>query len=235
MLDSKTVQQHAANNDWGNRWLTTNEAGSGPFMLETWQAKDVLRMQRNPHYWRDEPKMSRVVLRHFQESQTLRLMIEKGDLDIANNMAVADINALRKDPQLTVEAVQKGTVYYVAMSMKEAHFANAKVREAVRYLIDYQGINKALMPGYGVLHQRPIKAGMPSTLPDPGYKLDIPRAKNCWQRRVTRTDSIPPCACWRISRSSILPSPCSPPDAGGDQRQNHHRHRQPDLRCHARA
>ncbi|MCS5948694.1 hypothetical protein LNP05_22415 [Klebsiella pneumoniae subsp. pneumoniae] len=31
------------------------------------------------------------------------------------------------------------------------------MREAVRYLIDYQGINKALMPGYGVLHQRPIK------------------------------------------------------------------------------
>ncbi|MEG5549590.1 ABC transporter substrate-binding protein [Enterobacter wuhouensis] len=177
VLDSKTVQQHAVNNDWGNRWLTTNEAGSGPFMLETWQAKDVLRMQRNPHYWRETPKMSRVVLRHFQESQTLRLMIEKGDLDVANNMAVADINALRKDPQLTVEAVQKGTVYYVAMSMKEAHFANPKVREAVRYLIDYQGINNALMPGYGVLHQRPIKAGMPSTLPDPGYRLDIPRAK----------------------------------------------------------
>lgn len=58
-------------------------------MLETWQAKDVLRMQRNPQYWREEPKMSRVVLRHFQESQTLRLMIEKGDLDVANNMAVA--------------------------------------------------------------------------------------------------------------------------------------------------
>lgn len=35
-------------------------------MLDTWQAKDVLRMQRNPHYWRGEPKMSRVVLRHFQ-------------------------------------------------------------------------------------------------------------------------------------------------------------------------
>ena len=61
--------------------------------------------------------------------------------------------------------------------MKEVHFAHPKVREAVRYLIDYQGINKALMPGYGVLHQRPIKAGMPSTLPDPGYKLDVARAK----------------------------------------------------------
>lgn len=177
VIDSKTVQSHAQDNDWGNRWLTTHEAGSGPFVLETWQAKEVLRMQRNPNYWRGEAKMSRVVLRHFQESQTLRLMIEKGDLDIANNMAVSDINALRSNPQLSVDAVQRGTMYYVAMSMKEAHFANPKVREALRYLIDYQGINRALMPGYGVLHQRPIKAGMPSTLPDPGYRLDIARAK----------------------------------------------------------
>ncbi|HEI8865029.1 ABC transporter substrate-binding protein [Serratia sp. AKBS12] len=177
VLDSKLVQQHAQNGDWGNRWLTTNEAGSGPFTLETWQAKDVLRMKRNPHYWRPEAKLTRVVLRHFQESQTLRLMLAKGDLDIANNMAVADINALRKDPAVTVDTVQRGTMYYVAMSMKEGHFANAKVREAVRYLIDYQGINKALMPGYGVLHQRPIKAGMPATLPDPGYRLDVARAK----------------------------------------------------------
>ena len=177
VIDSKTVQSHAQDNDWGNRWLTTHEAGSGPFMLETWQAKEVLRMQRNPNYWREEAKMSRVVLRHFQESQTLRLMIEKGDLDIANNMAVSDINALRSNPQLSVDAVQRGTMYYVAMSMKEAHFANPRVREALRYLVDYQGINRALMPGYGVLHQRPIKAGMPSTLPDPGYRLDIARAK----------------------------------------------------------
>lgn len=177
VLDRKTVQAHEKNGDWGNHWLTTNEAGSGPFRLDSWQAKDVLRISRNPDYWRGEPALSRVVFRHFQESQTLRLMIEKGDLDIASNMAVADINALRADPNITIDAVKKGTIYYVAMSMKEAHFANAKVREAVRYLIDYQGINKALMPGYGILHQRPIQAGMPATLPDPGYKLDIPRAR----------------------------------------------------------
>ncbi len=177
VLDSKTVLQHVQNDDWGNRWLTTNEAGSGPFSLDVWQAKDVLRMKRNPEYWRGAPKLSRVVFRHFQESQTLRLMIAKGDLDIASNMAVSDVNALRKDPDLTVDAVKKGTIYYVAMSMKEPHFANPKVREAVRYLIDYQGINKALMPGYGVLHQRPIQSGMPATLPNPGYALDIPRAK----------------------------------------------------------
>lgn len=100
-------------------------------------------------------------------------------------------------------------MYYVAMSMKEAHFAQPKVREAVRYLIDYQGINKALMPGYGVLHQRPIKAGMPSTLPDPGYKLDVARAKSCWRKRVIPTALIPRCGSSPISHFLTSLSPCS--------------------------
>lgn len=177
VLDSKTVQQHEVDSDWGNRWLTTHEAGSGPFRLDVWQAKDVLRMSRATDYWRGEAKMSRVVFRHLQESQTLRLMMEKGDLDIASNMAIPDVRALRHDPDLTIDAVRKGTIYYLAMSMKDPHFDNIKVREAVRYLVDYQGINKSLMTGYGELHQRPIQAGMPATLPDPGYRLDVPRAR----------------------------------------------------------
>lgn len=177
VLDRKTVQQHEVDGDWGNRWLTTHEAGSGPFRLDVWQAKDVLRMSRSADYWRGEAKMSRVVFRHLQESQTLRLMMEKGDLDIASNMAIPDVRALRHDPDLTIDAVRKGTIYYLAMSMNDPRFDNIKVREAVRYLVDYQGINKSLMTGYGELHQRPIQAGMPATLPDPGYRLDVPRAR----------------------------------------------------------
>lgn len=177
VLDRKTVQQHEVDGDWGNRWLTTHEAGSGPFRLDVWQAKDVLRMSRSADYWRGEAKMSRVVFRHLQESQTLRLMMEKGDLDIASNMAIPDARALRHDPALTIDAVRKGTIYYLAMSMNDPRFDNIKVREAVRYLVDYQGINKSLMTGYGELHQRPIQAGMPATLPDPGYRLDVPRAR----------------------------------------------------------
>ncbi|MFE0583826.1 ABC transporter substrate-binding protein [Pantoea vagans] len=177
VLDRKTVQQHEVDGDWGNRWLTTHEAGSGPFRLDVWQAKDVLRMSRSADYWRGEAKMSRVVFRHLQESQTLRLMMEKGDLDIASNMAIPDVRALRHDPDLTIDAVRKGTIYYLAMSMNDPRFDNIKVREAVRYLVDYQGINKSLMTGYGELHQRPIQAGMSATLPDPGYRLDVPRAR----------------------------------------------------------
>ena len=61
--------------------------------------------------------------------------------------------------------------------MKDERFANPKVREALRYLIDYQGINAAIMPYYGQEHQRPIATGFLGELPDPGYTLDVEKAK----------------------------------------------------------
>lgn len=178
VLDSKTVMQHEKNGDWGNGWLTTNEAGSGPFKLDVWQAKDVLRISRVEGYWRGDAHMRRVIFRHMTESQALRLMVEKGDIDIATGMSVPDINALKQNKEVSVREVKKGTLYYVAMSLKNEHFAKPKVREAVRYLIDYDGINQTVMTGYGFYHQRPIQAGMDATLPDPGYKLDVARAKS---------------------------------------------------------
>ncbi len=56
-------------------------------------------------------------------------------------------------------------------------FANRKVREALRYLIDYKGLDQAVMPYYGKLHQRPLSSGFMGSLPDQGYTLDIPKAK----------------------------------------------------------
>jgi len=104
-------------------------------------------------------------------------MIEKGDIDVAYGMTVADINALKDNKDISVEAIKKGTLYYVAVSMRDPKYANIKVRQAIRLLIDYEGINKTIMPNYGFFHQRPIQAGLPATLPDQGYKLDVAAAK----------------------------------------------------------
>ncbi|MCE1197192.1 ABC transporter substrate-binding protein, partial [bacterium] len=172
ILDSKKVMENQKGEDMGNAWLTTHAAGSGPFKLDDWRAKDALIMSRFDGYWRAPSKLKRVILRHMTESQSMRLMIEKGDIDVAYGMTVADIEALKGNNNIAVEAIKKGTLYYVALSMRDPKFANIKVRQAIRLLIDYEGINKTIMPNYGFFHQRPIQSNLPATLPDQGYKLD---------------------------------------------------------------
>lgn len=178
VLDRKKVLENDKAGDLGGAWLTTNAAGSGPFKLDQWRAKEVLMMSRNDAYWRAPAKLRRVVLRHMTESQSMRLMLGKGDLDIATGMSVPDIEAMKDTPDTEVHAVRRGTLYYVAVSAKDPKFADKRVRQAIlRNLVDFDGINNAVMPHYGVLHQRPVPLGLPATLPEPGYKLDVAAAK----------------------------------------------------------
>ena len=177
VLDRQTVLSHEKDGDLGAAWLNTHAAGSGAFRLDQWRAKEILMMSRFDGYWRGPARLRRVVMRHMTESQSLRLMLARGDLDMATGLSVPDIQALKTTPGMVVHTVQRGTMYYVAMSMQDSKFADLRVRQAVRSLIDYQGIDRAVMPFYGRLQQRPVPLGLSATLPQPGYVLDVPAAR----------------------------------------------------------
>ena len=177
VLDRQTVLLHEKDGDLGAAWLNTHAAGSGAFRLDQWRAKEILMMSRFDGYWRGPARLRRVVMRHMTESQSLRLMLARGDLDMATGLSVPDIQALKTTPGMVVHTVQRGTMYYVAMSMQDSKFADPRVRQAVRSLIDYQGIDRAVMPFYGRLQQRPVPLGLSATLPQPGYVLDVPAAR----------------------------------------------------------
>ncbi|MGO4155410.1 ABC transporter substrate-binding protein [Cupriavidus sp. YAF13] len=173
ILDRKKVMEHDRNGDLGAAWLTTNAAGSGPFVMNEWRAKEVLLLSRFDGYWRGPAKLRRVILRHMTESQTLRLMLGRGDIDIASGMSVPDIAAMKNAADTEVHDVMRGTLYYIAVNAKDPRFADRRVRQAVlRHLVDFDGINRTVMPHYGVYHQRPVPLGLHATLPEPGYRLD---------------------------------------------------------------
>ncbi|MEQ5872541.1 ABC transporter substrate-binding protein [Sagittula sp. NFXS13] len=176
ILDSKLVAEHD-DGDNGTAWLTNNSAGSGAFTIGQWRANEFVILNQNADYWGGAPAMSRVLMRHLPESQTQRLALEQGDLDIGYSLAAPDLTALETNEDITVETVPSAGFYYLAVSMEDERFANPKVREALRYLIDYDGINTAIMPYFGVERQRPISSGAFGVLPDLEYTLDVDKAK----------------------------------------------------------
>lgn len=178
ILDSKLVQENEKDGDAGQEWLTNNAAGSGAFTLDNWRANEFVILGRNDNFWDDAPQMSRVLMRHLPESQSQRLGLEQGDLDVGFSLAAPDLRALETNEDITVETVPSAGFYYLAVSMEDERYANPKVREALRYLIDYEGINGAIMPYFGVAKQRPINSGAFALLPDPGYTLDVEKAKD---------------------------------------------------------
>jgi peptide/nickel transport system substrate-binding protein len=70
-----------------------------------------------------------------------------------------------------------GQVYYLALNQKKAELANPKVQEAMRWAIDYTGMQDSILKGLWVVHQNFLPKGFLGALDENPYSLDIEKAK----------------------------------------------------------
>lgn len=177
IVDMKLVQSKEVNGDWGYAWLKTNYAGSGPLKLREWRANEIVALERNDNYYGPKAKLARVIYRHVKESATQRLLLEKGDIDIARNLSPQDIAALSANKDVKLTSTPKGTVYYISLNQKNPNLAKPEVREALKYLVDYGAIGDTLVKNIGVINQNFLPQGLLGASTVKPYKLDVAKAK----------------------------------------------------------
>ena len=177
VVDSKLVMEHEKDGDMGHEWLKTNSAGSGPFKLRAWKPNESVAMDGNPDYWRGAPKFKRVVTRHIPEPATQRLLLEKGDIDIARKLSPEDLAAVASNPDIKVTPSPKGAIWYLGLNQKNPNLAKPEVREAMKYLVDYDAIVGTILKGKAQTHQSFLPQGFLGAISDTPYKLDVAKAK----------------------------------------------------------
>ena len=178
VLDKKLVLSKEANGDMGYAWLKTNYAGSGPYKLREWRANEIVALERNENYSLGaKAPLARVIYRHVKEAATQRLLLEKGDIDIARNLAPQDITALAASKDIKTTAAPKGTVVYMSFNMKNPALAKPEVREAMKMLVDYDGIGETLVKHIGQIHQNFLPVGLLGASTDKPFKFDVAKAK----------------------------------------------------------
>jgi len=181
VVDKKLVMSKEAVKDGvgdlGAGWLKTNFAGSGPLKIREWRANEIVALERNDAYWGKKAIPARVIYRHVKESSTQRLLLEKGDIDIARNLTPQDLDALASNKDIKTTATPQGTVYYFSLNQKNPILAKPEVREAFKWLVDYDAIGKTLIKNIGVVHQNFLPIGLLGAAKDNPYRLDVAKAK----------------------------------------------------------
>jgi peptide/nickel transport system substrate-binding protein len=177
VVDKKEVMKHAKDGDLGHTWLRTHYAGSGPFLLNEWKASEILMLDANKNYWNGGPKMKRVIIRHIPEPATQRLLIEKGDIDIARNLGPDQIKGLEGNQDIKIHSSPKGGIFYMGLNQKHEALSKPQVRQALKYLVDYQGIADTILKGTMVPHQAFLPKGFLGALEDKPFSLDPAKAK----------------------------------------------------------
>ncbi|MHA7967956.1 ABC transporter substrate-binding protein [Rhizobium sp. CAU 1783] len=187
VVDKKVVSENAKpvtpsdeykyDTDFGNEFLKTGYAGSGPFKIREWRANEVVVLERNDSYFGEKAKLARVIYRHMKESAGQRLALENGDIDVARNLEPGDVDAVSKKEGMATTSAPKGTLYYFSLNQKNEKLAKPEVVEAFKYLVDYDAIGETLIKGIGTVHQTFLPAGQLGALEDKPYKLDVAKAK----------------------------------------------------------
>lgn len=179
-LDRALVEQNAVNGDMGNKYLTTHTACVGPYQLMRWNAGEGVMLQANKGYWGKAPTLQRILIRHVAETGTQRLLLTQGDVDIARDLAPDDLRDLDQGGQVKVEKVLKPQLFFWTFNNEDPIFKNPKVRLAMRYLIDYQGLATTVMPYLGVPRASFAQLGAYGALDKEAgqpFKLDLDKAK----------------------------------------------------------
>lgn len=181
VLDRKEIEKHVVNNDYGNGWLKTNTACAGPYHVRSWTANESIVLERNDG-WTGGPKpaMRRIIIRHVPEAAAQRLQLEKGDLDVAKLLTSEDLEALQKNPDVKTMVTPVAGYDYLALNTTDPILGNPKVREAFRYLIDYQGLGQTVMKWWGVPRATMVPLGSFGALSkEEGmpFKLDLDKAR----------------------------------------------------------
>ena len=145
--------------------------------LREWRANEAVVLERNDNYYGEKAKLARVIYRHVKESATQRLMLEKGDIDVARNLQPGDFEAVAKNADLAVTARRRARSIYISLNQKNENLAKPEVREAFKYLVDYDALGDTLLKGIGEIHQNFLPKGVLGALDDKPYKLDVAKAK----------------------------------------------------------
>lgn len=178
IVDSKLVMEHEVDGDMGNAWLKQeNSAGSGPFVLGTWAPKQSILLTRNENFWQKTPGVERVFFQHVPESAAQRLLLEKGDIDIANKLGPDDYASISENADVKTLNGSSGVIYYMGLNVRNEALSNPDFVKAMKYLVDYDGIADTIGQGTIEVHQTLVPAGFLGASDYQPYSLDLEKAK----------------------------------------------------------
>ena len=141
-----------------------NPVGSGPFKFVEWRKGELIRLDKNPTYWRKgQPYLDRIVVRSIPDASTRTAALEKGEVHFAAMGAVPFNDAKKLGTLPTMDVTTAGhemisPVSEFLMNTKKAPLDNQKVRQAIAYAIDRQFIIDNIWFGFGKAATGPMSS-----------------------------------------------------------------------------
>ncbi|HEV7799279.1 MAG TPA: ABC transporter substrate-binding protein [Pyrinomonadaceae bacterium] len=127
--------------------------GTGPFKFVNYDgSQQVLDLQANPDYWEGAPHIATVRVRVVSDMNALQAELRSGRVDIAplpTSLSPDAVKLLGQDPKLQVLQFTGSNVYLLTFNCSQPPLNEVRVRQAIAYAIDREGMIRDLLLGQG--------------------------------------------------------------------------------------
>jgi len=166
--------------DYGKKFLLTNDAGSGAYVLEEFSVSDHLTALLFPDYWAYvSPRApERIEMLGTTEAITVRTMMAQRQLDISDQWQTSEgLNALDKMEGVDVASFFDGSEMYLMLNNTKPPLDDVHVRRALAWVLDYDAVANSVFPGSEVA-VGPIPQILPGHNEDlMPYRQDLDKAQ----------------------------------------------------------
>jgi peptide/nickel transport system substrate-binding protein len=156
----------------------TQPVGSGPFVLKQWNKGEKIVLAKNPNYWQPgKPAIDIAEIQVIGEDNTRVLKLQAGELDGIIEVPLNRLSQLQGSKDLKTAVADVFRIELVQLNTTKKPFDDKRVRQALNYAVDKEGIIKGVLYG----HAKPAASAVPimayhNTELKP-YPLDQQKAK----------------------------------------------------------
>ena len=144
--------------DYGQGFLSTNEAGSGPYTLTRYERASIMELDAFEDYWRgwEEGQITKVLYRVVKEEATQRTLVASGQAQMMDQWATPNTYAqLAGSPGVVVDETPSAQLFHIPMNTQRAPLDDVRVRKAIAMAFDYDTALESIFLG-AVQAQGPV-------------------------------------------------------------------------------
>ena len=150
---------------------------AGPFKFVEWVRDDHILLEAFDGYWGGRPKIEKIVIKPIPQASTRAAALRSGEVDLAVNLSPDVLQAIKQDARLKLLEKETGRFEFFHLDTLSRPFDDKRVRQAINYAVDWNGIVRSIMGGYGRRAPGPAMPYMDGYTEVTGYEYNPAKAK----------------------------------------------------------
>lgn len=178
VMNPKQVMANEVDGDMGQKWLTENEAGSGPYKLKRVEQGTLYELDRVEDYWKGhQGKLGGIIYKLIRESSAQRAALMRGEADLVTGLSPDEFDQVSKAKGVVTSTQPALTAFGIKFNTQADKTSDINLRKAIAYAFDYDALIK-IYNGRAVLQTSPFTDAIMGKISVPDMpRMDMAKAK----------------------------------------------------------